>query len=84
MFLYLIKTFLIHLIQGLVTNEKHWTAGEYHDYKPNQREMFKKGESFGEFNLGSTIVLIFEAPEDLEFTVKTGQQVKYGQLLGKI
>lgn len=42
----------------------------------------KKGDMFGEFNLGSTIVLIFEAPRNFEFKVQTGQKVLYGQPLG--
>ena len=38
----------------------------------------------GEFNLGSTIVLIFEAPKEFEFTVEPGQTVQVGQNIGKI
>jgi phosphatidylserine decarboxylase len=44
---------------------------------------FRRGDSFGEFNLGSTIVVIFEAPKSFTFEVKPGQKVKYGQVLGK-
>ena len=45
---------------------------------------FTRGEPFGEFNLGSTVVLIFEAPKNFKFTVEPGQKVQYGQALGKI
>ena len=42
----------------------------------------KKGEYFGEFNLGSTIVLIFEAPEDFKFSLgKEGSIVKVGEAI---
>lgn len=40
-----------------------------------------KGQPFGEFNLGSTIVLIFEAPRDINFNVYKGQKIKYGELI---
>ena len=42
----------------------------------------KRGDDFGEFNLGSTIVLIFEAPENFEFNVCQNQKVLYGSRLG--
>ena len=46
--------------------------------------MLNKGDYIGIFNMGSSIVLIFEAPNNFEFVVKPGQKVKLGQPLGKI
>jgi len=36
----------------------------------------------GLFRLGSTVVLIFEAPGDFEFSVKPNSRVKVGEQLG--
>jgi len=36
----------------------------------------------GLFRLGSTVVLIFEAPADFEFCVEPNSRVKVGQQLG--
>ncbi len=48
--------------------------------------LLKRGDFFGEFNLGSSIVLVFETgpEEELTFTVQPGQKVKMGQSIAKI
>ena len=43
-----------------------------------------KGSQLGRFHLGSTVVLIFEAPEGFEFTVKPGRKLKYGEPIGRL
>jgi len=43
----------------------------------------KKGDHIGEFNLGSTVVLIFEAPEDFTWTLEAGEKVRFGMPLCK-
>jgi len=43
----------------------------------------KKGDNIGEFNLGSTVVLIFEAPEDFTWNLEAGQKVRLGMPLAQ-
>ncbi len=46
--------------------------------------LVRKGDRVGAFNLGSSIVLVFEAPKNFQFSVKPGQKISYGQPLGTI
>uniref|UniRef100_A0ABK9N7C9 Phosphatidylserine decarboxylase proenzyme, mitochondrial n=1 Tax=Glossina morsitans morsitans TaxID=37546 RepID=A0ABK9N7C9_GLOMM len=60
------------------------TPRTFYDMTIDNGNLFKKGDLVGQFNMGSTIVLLFEAPLDFEFKVKPGQKVKVGQSLGRI
>jgi len=43
-----------------------------------------KGELVGQFNMGSTIVMIFEAPKNFEFNLKTDQSIRLGEPIGNL
>lgn len=42
------------------------------------------GDEVGQFSLGSTVVLVFEAPKEFAFKVKNGQRIKVGEAIGSI
>lgn len=44
-------------------------------------EPLLKGEEMGGFMLGSTVVLVFEAPKNLKFTLEENQYIKMGQCI---
>jgi phosphatidylserine decarboxylase len=43
-----------------------------------------KAEEMGGFKLGSTIVMVFEAPRDWEWKTEAGKKVKVGEALGDV
>ena len=69
----------------LRTNRRHYTKGTFFDvtFADGKGYEIEKGEGIGEFNMGSTIVLIFEAPQDFKFDLEQGQVMRYGEPLMK-
>ncbi|KAG5681798.1 hypothetical protein PVAND_011206 [Polypedilum vanderplanki] len=57
---------------------------DFDELAMNNDIFLNKGELLGQFNMGSTIVLVFEAPSSFRFNLSPNQGVKVGQSLGCI
>lgn len=73
----------IPMDRDLQTN-KSGSIGPHKDRLYSTGYLSKRGDSVGNFLLGSSIVLIFSAPKNFQFAVEPGQKVQYGQALGYI
>lgn len=73
----------VYCDETLATNKRKWPKGKHWEDANLDCVNVKKGELFGEFRMGSTVVLLFEAPDDLQFSVNIGQQIKVGEGLAK-
>jgi phosphatidylserine decarboxylase len=71
----------VHLDPDLKTNTRRGKNSGVDEILFERNVPLSKGQHFGLFNLGSTIVLVFEAPENFRFAVQPGQRVLVGQPL---
>jgi phosphatidylserine decarboxylase len=76
---------ILFILQELITNRLKWRnmQSRHRDsfLVGSQGEKIEvcKGQPFGEFRLGSTIVLLFEAPKDYKFKLVNGQRILVGE-----
>jgi hypothetical protein len=70
------KNVLFFFVQTLHTNTLKWKEGRRRDAE--LEVSWTKGEEVGEFRMGSTIVLIFEAPPNFRLSAGPGHRTRVG------
>ncbi|KOC63083.1 Phosphatidylserine decarboxylase proenzyme [Habropoda laboriosa] len=73
----------VYCDKDLHTNTIKWPEAKHWKDASLGCTHLNKGELFGEFRMGSTVVLLFEAPKDFEFCLNVGQTIKMGQGLSE-
>lgn len=68
----------VHSDKSLHTNGRRWSRDIKHKDK-RLNLVWDKGQEVGEFRMGSTIVILFEAPKDYSLCVAPGQKIKVGE-----
>ncbi|KAI9008027.1 phosphatidylserine decarboxylase-domain-containing protein [Gaertneriomyces semiglobifer] len=58
--------------------------GQYDELLYLTAPKLRKGDEMGGFMLGSTVVLVFEAPTNFEFLLEPGRKVKMGETIGRL
>jgi phosphatidylserine decarboxylase len=74
----------VYFDQTLKTNQKldDYTFRIWKEkFLTSEQTTFDKGQAFGEFKLGSCIVLIFEAPSTYKFVRHSGDKIRVGERL---
>jgi phosphatidylserine decarboxylase len=55
----------------------------YYERVYEKEVSLNKGDTVGKFHLGSTIVLVFEAPKSFQWKVNAGEKISLGQRIGE-
>ncbi|KAH7649803.1 phosphatidylserine decarboxylase [Cryptosporidium bovis] len=69
----------------LMDKTQEQVTREYTNFCDQENKgIYNKGEEIGLFSLGSTIIVIFQAPDTFKFTIKKGEDVQLGSPLGSV
>jgi phosphatidylserine decarboxylase len=84
-----LPTYPYHEDKNYIESLSAEKAGPFYQYLKDETcdstgsKSFKKGEMTGRFEMGSTIVLIFEGDSNTELNVIEGQKLSLGDLIVK-
>lgn len=83
---YNVGSIKIDCLPDLLTDNAAKSSTSPPNHVPPKKDLLElsHGDHVGSFRLGSTVVLVFEAPETFAFTVTNNAKVEQGQRIGKI